>query len=518
MILSQVIQSDCLEVMQGMADNSIDFLVTDPPYGLKFMGKKWDYDIPKVEVWREALRICKPGSMAAVFGGSRTFHRLVVALEDAGWEIRDTIMWLYGSGFPKSHNFGRKLGGEWEGYGTALKPAFEPIIICMKPLDGTFAENAEKWNVAGINVDDCRIFTCEDLGRYNLKSNGISPFGVDDGSTIANGKSTFFGKPISEQGRWPANVILDEEAAAMLDKMSGLSKSLKSKKNDNLYKGNLWGSGDRSPFNSYNDSGGASRFFKCIESECCLCYIPCTKAMDKECKNTHVHNVNLNLKTIQETNLNFVPKNAQMTQKEQFVHNVKCAENLCDLCAINIVHALVEIKNLGFKKEELQATLDYIGSFKSYILIQNLVLFAEQWENIDIIPTIESLSKLFGCVLHAIESYTKQENHNQNGNNEQSRFRYCPKASTKERNEGTKGNFHPTIKPIALMKYILKLLAPPNNPTCLDPFCGSGTTLLAAYELGINCIGIEKEAEYCEIANKRLESIKKKDIQCSMKL
>ena len=134
-----IINGDSLAEMKKMGDCSIDFVVCDPPYGLKFMGKQWDHGIPGIPFWQEALRICKPGSMFAAFGGTRTYHRLTCALEDAGWEIRDCMMYLYGSGFPKSHNnFGI------EGYGTALKPAWEPIIICMKPLDGTYKQNVEK--------------------------------------------------------------------------------------------------------------------------------------------------------------------------------------------------------------------------------------------------------------------------------------------------------------------------------------------------------------------------------------
>ena len=150
--MQKVINGDCLQVMKTMENNSIDFICCDPPYGLKFMGKAWDHGIPGIEYWQEALRVCKPGSMLAAFGGTRTFHRLTCAIEDAGWEIRDVCMFLYGQGFPKSHNnFGI------DGYGTALKPAWEPIIIAQKTLDGTYKQNVEKWGLGGINIDECRI-------------------------------------------------------------------------------------------------------------------------------------------------------------------------------------------------------------------------------------------------------------------------------------------------------------------------------------------------------------------------
>src|SRR5277367_785599 len=148
------IQGDCLEVMKAYPENHFSGILTDPPYGLKFMGKEWDHSVPGVPFWQEALRVCKPGAMMLCFGGCRTHHRLMCAIEDAGWEIRDCLMWIYGSGFPKSYN---KFG--IEGYGTALKPAYEPILLCMKPLEGTFAQNAEKWGQGGINIDGCRVST-----------------------------------------------------------------------------------------------------------------------------------------------------------------------------------------------------------------------------------------------------------------------------------------------------------------------------------------------------------------------
>ena len=125
-----IICGDCLKVMWGMDMNSVDAIVTDPPYGLGFMGKAWDHGLPGEPFWVEALRVAKPGCHLLAFGGTRTFHRLTCAIEDAGWEIRDCLGWLYGSGFPKSHN----LKGEHEGWGTALKPAWEPIVLARKPL------------------------------------------------------------------------------------------------------------------------------------------------------------------------------------------------------------------------------------------------------------------------------------------------------------------------------------------------------------------------------------------------
>ena len=141
---------DCRDVMRDYPADHFDSIVSDPPYGLSFMGKGWDRGVPGEEFWREALRVAKPGAHLLAFGGSRTFHRLTVAIEDAGWEIRDVVCWLYGSGFPKSLNVG-------DGWGTALKPAWEPVIVARKPLVGTVAANVTRYGTGAINIDGCRI-------------------------------------------------------------------------------------------------------------------------------------------------------------------------------------------------------------------------------------------------------------------------------------------------------------------------------------------------------------------------
>ena len=217
----QLVLGDCLDKLKELPDNSVDSIVTDPPYGISFMGKKWDYDVPSVEVWEEVIRVLKPGGHALVACGTRTQHRMAVNLEDAGFEIRDIVAWIYGSGFPKSLNIGKavdKLQGneredvgekvapdgvpysrrmkeghgpkygdntygdydnnpmntkgtsEWEGWGTALKPAMELWTLCRKPLgESTVAQNALKWGVGGINIEGCRVGTEDNLngGQYS---------------------------------------------------------------------------------------------------------------------------------------------------------------------------------------------------------------------------------------------------------------------------------------------------------------------------------------------------------------
>ena len=295
--------ADCRDSMRTMEAEFIDSIVTDPPYGLSFMGKNWDHGVPGVPFWTEALRVAKPGAHLVAFGGTRTFHRLAVAIEDAGWEIRDCLSWIYGSGFPKSKN----LDGAWQGWGTALKPAWEPIILARKPLIGTVAENVVRHGTGAINVDACRIETADSLngGAYSglerrrdgyASADGVP--GVKPFSALRRGIGEF----AQPSGRWPANVALDEEAAELL--------------------------------------GEPSRFF------------------------------------------------------------------------------------------------------------------------------------------------------------------YTAKASRRERGEG---NTHPTVKPVALMRWLVRLVTPTGG-TVLDPFNGSGSTGVAALAEGMRYVGCEREAEYIEIARRRLES------------
>ncbi|WP_447882286.1 DNA-methyltransferase [Serratia fonticola] len=179
-----------------MADNSVDSIVTDPPYGLKFMGNKWDYQVPTVAQWVECLRVLKPGGHLLAFGGSRTYHRLVVNIEDAGFEIRDQLMWIYGSGFPKSKN----LTDEHAGKGTALKPAHEPIVMARKPLAGTVEGNVDQYGTGALNIDLCRVPTEEALTGG---AGGLLSHVRDDKAPDAEEWKAV------QLGRWPANVLHD---------------------------------------------------------------------------------------------------------------------------------------------------------------------------------------------------------------------------------------------------------------------------------------------------------------------
>lgn len=277
-----IIHANCLDVLRDMNENCVDALETDPPYGLSFMNKKWDREIPGPEYWSEILRVLKPGAHGVVMSAPKNYHRLACVLEDVGFELRDQILWLYGNGFPKSHNvalgidkhFGYKNRGQaiptassyqacdhnldykltsnpvdryeaqseeakqYEGYGTALKPAYEPIALIRKPLEGTVAQNVLKWGVGALHIDVCRI-------------------GNEDNKT---------------KGRWPANICHDgsDEAIEKMNIQGGYTKSPKfiqrKFNSDNIY--NL---GIKTNFNfekvlGMNDEGYVSRYFYCSKA------------------------------------------------------------------------------------------------------------------------------------------------------------------------------------------------------------------------------------------------------------
>ena len=231
---------NCLDHLEFMPDNSVDSIVTDPPYGLSFMGKKWDYDVPAVEIWAECLRVLKPGGHLLAFAGTRTQHRMAINIEDAGFEIRDMVSflydtnetaqalieslspeqikmldatfgrdsmvaWVYGSGFPKSHN----LYGDWQVWGTALKPALEPVTVARKPFKGTIAANVQAHGTGGLNIDGCRVsFAGEQDERESKQKNKHGDFGSGPMSNKVFGEYKKDRDNYDATGRWPANLIL----------------------------------------------------------------------------------------------------------------------------------------------------------------------------------------------------------------------------------------------------------------------------------------------------------------------
>jgi hypothetical protein len=247
---------DCYEVMKSMPDNSVDSIVTDPPYELGFMGKSWDSTgiAYSADMWAEALRVLKSGGHLLAFSGSRTYHRMAVAIEDAGFEIRDQIMWVYGSGFPKSHN----LKDEWQGWGTALKPAHEPIVLARKPFTGTVAQNVLAHGTGALNIDASRVFTEDILSiGSNNRENGAINFGMTDDKTAQEQNSL---------GRFPANFIHDgsDEVLELFPDSKGGAYPAKRGQAVNT----AFASGQETVggFRAMGDSGSAARFFYCAKA------------------------------------------------------------------------------------------------------------------------------------------------------------------------------------------------------------------------------------------------------------
>lgn len=277
----QLYNDDCLNALKSMPENSVDSVVTDPPYGLSFMGRKWDYDVPGVEIWAECLRVLKPGGHLLAFAGTRTQHRMAVKIEDAGFEIRDMIAWVYGSGFPKSLDVSKAIdkaaGGDrevlgvarrsnargqvtnkvnwvrdveynitapateaahqWQGWGTALKPALEPITVARKPLIGTVAANVLEYGTGAINIDGCRI------PRDPDDVSGWSASGSNESENRSMSGKNYNREPKPDaDGRWPANFIHDngDEVTALLGGASRFFYCAKASKRDRDEGLELW--------------------------------------------------------------------------------------------------------------------------------------------------------------------------------------------------------------------------------------------------------------------------------------
>ena len=419
----KIINGDSLKVLDTFDESSIDAIITDPPYELGFMGKSWDASgiAYNVDLWKKALRVLKPGGYLLAFGGSRTFHRIACAIEDGGFEIRDTIMWLYGSGFPKSLNIGlaidkkngvesidtgvaspnarpnstkantlyesgtvgkeftiKKATNKWDGWGTCLKPAFEPIIVARKPFNGSLVENVEKNGVGGLNIDECRVSLNGEKppkGSGNACKNDTE----QKWGFVGNG-----GNETSFLGRFPSNVILtydetdkDEVCGGMPDTNSEGGCSMKN---------SMFGLTQQVEDYNYHDSGSAARYFYCA------------KASKKDRDNGLI-----------------------------YFENVSGAE-------------------ISNRKE---------GS-------KGLVM----------------------------------EGGKQNP--------YNGKSSPNNK------NFHPTVKPVELMQYLIRLVCPKGS-TILDIFNGSGSTGKAAMfenrerNADYKYIGIELDSEYCKISESRID-------------
>ena len=408
-----ILEGDCLATLARLPDCSIDSIVTDPPYGLGrepdavamlrdwlagethdvggsgFMGQKWDAFVPGPRVWAECLRVLKPGGHLLAFAGSRTVDLMGLAIRIGGFEVRDQIQWLYGTGFPKSVNVAKRMLAEgdgdpcveirqqeqYAGLGTALKPAHEPIILARKPLSGTIAATVLEHGTGALHIDACRIGTAGGTAATN--------FGETAGQMFGGGA----GKPTNDiktlnAGRWPANVILDPEAGAVLDEQSGAVKGqqgrVRGTEPSQASAGHVTGTRARvASAEPRGDSGGASRFFYCAKTS----------------------------------------------------------------------------------RAEREAGLEHMR--------------------------MASAGELTG------------------GREEGSAGLKNPRAGAGRTSAG-RANVHPTVKPIALMRWLVRLITPPGGRV-LDPFAGSGTTGCAAVLEGFPFLGCELSPEYAEIARARIK-------------
>ncbi len=295
-----ILKGDCIEVMKAIKSNSVDAIVCDPPYNLHFMGKDWDKDLLHEKWLTEAYRVLKPGGSMLVMGGTRTFHRLACAIEDSGFIIKDTLMWLYGSGFPKAQDLGKmidkrmgkertvdliptkkgnlpEMAGEialgatgftdiskpqsslakhWDGFKVGgIKPAYEPIVWAVKPPEGSYVDNVLKHRVGAVNVDECRIKVESDDDNKRRST------GKMGGSDSCFGVGNKYRPETLSKGRFPANIILDEEAGRLLDEQSGELKSGEWKGQLRPRSSNIDYGASGSPIYWKANSGGASRFF-----------------------------------------------------------------------------------------------------------------------------------------------------------------------------------------------------------------------------------------------------------------
>lgn len=470
-----IINSDCWEYIKTLEENSIDHIITDPPYDIGFMNKGWDKNsiVSNPEFWKECLRVLKPGGHLLAFSHSRTSHRQTSAIENAGFEIRDTIMWLYGSGFPKSHNVGKATGKEeWNGWGTALKPAHEPVVMARKPLEGTVVENVEKWGTGAINIDASRIeFDKEDtnpatnpLYRYENKDKykQVTDHGQKTGENV---KFTNSLNPPSQLGRFPANVIVDQEAGKML--------------------------------------GDSNRFFKNIELEpIVIARKPLEGTVADNVEKYGTGAINIDACRIDTTDKSKFPVGEYLTNTA--VGNIRDTNRTADPNPNARFPANVIMDEEAGKILDEQSGIRKSGYVAPHHKTKNSSWYGASGEYS---TTSTQRDDLVGGA---------------------SRFFYCPKVSTKERNAGCEEledkewvkegaaiperdnrpfkpskNNHPTVKPIKLMEYLIKLVSR-EGQTILDPFAGSGSTGLACKNLNRKYILIEKSPEYYDIIKARL--------------
>jgi DNA modification methylase len=686
----RIIVGDCREKMAEMEPASVDAIVCDPPYALTnrvvdevrcsscdwvpggsfgsgkvgdacskcggaltrtrihrgggFMGKGWDASLPGVDVWIEAYRVLKPGGHLLAFGGTRTHHRLMVAIEDAGFEIRDCLMWLYGSGFPKSLDVSKaidKAAGalqnegvgftvagfshnpkllttapsrgyvppapateaarEWDGWGTALKPAWEPIVMARKPLAGTVAANVQAFGTGALNIDACRI------------EGGDAPMGWEKprGGIWQTDSTAMSELVTSGKGRWPANVVLDEDAAALLDAQSGETKSVPRTPSPSHHFGSATSFQRGSETSTHNDTGGASRFFKTVNGrdgeasadkrytdEGATNFAPLPGPRGGDPSGRWPANVVLDedaaaLLDAQsgerksagmyadphgekrhgvrggDMDSNLFAWNPNRPRSNSFAGDTGGASRFFFVARDNVTldseagiidawerpdqsHNEQTATTSPLRDTYAATSMDGFGSLtlsngngitvpsqtdtNSITATETSKTTESKTSNSSPPPTTSAstqdanggmvsgsnraesagssnpLTQSIGISANrdgpstdAAGPATFGKSLPINSDDAGTRFHYTAKASRSERNKGLGDdrNVHPTVKSLDLMQWLVRLVTPPGG-TVLDPFAGSGSTLVAADREGFNAIGIELDPEYAEIARRRV--------------
>jgi len=479
---------DCLIVLKDMPDSSVDSIVTDPPYGLSFMGKHWDYDVPSEEIWRECLRVLKPGGHLLAFAGTRTQHRMAVNIEDAGFEIRDMIAWVYGSGFPKSHN----LKDDWQGWGTALKPAMEPITVARKPLIGTVAANVMQHGTGAINVDACRIPSGD--GRKDACNNDDNDHVHTIGQRSRTGRTSGFAGHSPQPA--PSSDLLASEPGCENQRTQPQDSPV-----DCLPCPRCGGVPVRP---SQADGQASSPQRRDERAPLCRC---ATEPDTRDCLSTYEPPVVEDKDTTPH-----IESQAYTPNFKNKVYGKGKGGGAWDGAPsgrwpANLIHD---------GSDEVVGLFPVTKPTKPHPITSNIQKY-EGYGNI---------TRKNGETVNYDEGSDPQS---------AARFFYCAKASKADRDEGCEGleerivhqsggrkvntsngdgtemrefrpsrNHHPTVKPTSLMQYLVRLVTPPGG-IVLDPFMGSGSTGKAAALEGFNFIGIEREAEYVAIAEARIK-------------
>jgi site-specific DNA-methyltransferase (adenine-specific) len=481
-----LLAGDCLVRMRELPEGSVDAVVCDPPYELGFMGKKWDSTGVAVDpaTWREVLRVLKPGGYLLAFGGTRTYHRIAAAIEDAGFEIRDCLSWQYGSGFPKSLNISiaidkaagalghrgvrmsiagnRTMGGEdvphahgmpehvpvsanakrWEGWGTALKPAWEPIVVARAPFPGTVAANVLKHGTGALNIDACRVATTDDVTTH---SRGVGYDGPAFGhmNPLPTRK-----QPGQEVGRWPANLILTHAPGCELVgerkvKAAGFDGSRPPRET-----GTVYGAHRDTPTPKRADADGTET----VAAYACAPGCPAA-ALD--------------------------------------------AQSGASQSAVRPPTGKDDRGVPGFTMRRLDDTArghSDTGGASRYF--NNLPIEADDLTPFLYTPKASRSEREAGCDALPARSGAAAVDRAEGSAG------LTPRAGA-GRSATEVRNPHPTVKPIAVMRWLCRLVTPPGG-VVLDPFMGSGTTGVAAVREGFSFIGIEREADYLTLARARI--------------